>query len=257
MSIREFKLNTKCAGAQALEGLWGPAVGDLLYDMSAKGRGRGNHCTRTGAGPRTQYDEERGHCLLFNGTDDTWSTERALGIGTAPFTLMAWVWSDSTTVQQWASWVASGDAGVGEWMVRIFNSHNALSCLRAYGDGGGIAPEGALGTFNALKDTWAHVAWNRTAAGVSNVYQNGLFVATDAAAADDLNTAKVMTIGSADAAVNRWFQGMIDDVRYYSRALSLAEISYVYDTTRGKPYADLIHRPTRPRTKKRMSRRAE
>lgn len=246
MSLKQFRLDTKSAGAQALEGLWGPGPpGDLLYDMSAKGRGRGNHATRTGAGPRSQYDEVRGHSLLFNGVDDVWSTERALQVDAGAFTMTAWVWLDSTTLQVNAAVCGSGDFHAAEWMFRISGSNGAAAALQGYGALGNISAAAVAGTFHGLKDSWAHVAFSRTTGGVANIYQNGLFVGTDATAADNLNTAKVLQIGCADSAANRWWQGMIDDVRHYSRALSLGEISHIYERTRYHPYADIVLEPIR------------
>jgi len=250
MPVKRFRLDTKSAGAQALEGLWGPGPpGDLLYDMSAKGRGAGNHATRVGAGGRTQLSA-RGRVLLFNGVDDVWNTERPLGIGAASFTICAWVWLDSTVATAGASIAGSGDAGAGEWMFRVSPSSGVGAALSPYADAGGITPSAAAGTFHVVKEEWVHVAWNRDAAGVSNVYQNGVYMATDVTAADNLNTAKVMTIGGADGHATRWWKGMMDDVRYYSRALSLGEIGHIYNATRYQPYADIalgwIRRHGRP-----------
>lgn len=239
MSIKEFRLDRKSVGAQALEGLWGPGPrGDLLYDMSAKGMGKGNHATRTGTGPRTQMSD-RGRVLLFNGVDDVWTTEFALGINTEAFTLCAWILLDSTVPTSAASMIGSGDGGAGEFMFRVSNSDVANARLSFYGNIGGISVSGGLGQFNAWKDIWVHAAVTRDAAGLSVLYQNGLLVSTDAAAADNLNTVELMTIGAADAHPTRWWKGMIDDVRYYSRALSLGQIAHIYESTRWTPYADI------------------
>ncbi len=238
MSIQEFRLDTKSAGAQALEGLWGPVVGDLLYDMSAKGRGRGNHATRTGTGPRSQYSD-RGRALLFNGADDQWTCERSLEIGLDSFTVMAWVWLDSTTLKTNCAAVAQGDSGVAEWMLYILTSEGVNARLAMYGDAGGISVNAGAGTFLAFEDQWTHVAVTRSAAGLCSTYQNGLLMGSDATAADNLNTAKTFTIGCADSHAQRWWQGMIDDVRHYSRALSIGQITQIYNATRWTPYADI------------------
>jgi hypothetical protein len=250
MSIKNFRLDTKSAGAQALEGLWGPVVGDLLYDMSAKGRGRGNHCTRTGTGARSQMSD-RGRVLLFNGADDVWTCERALGIGTASYTFMAWAWLDPAVAVTAACVMGSGDTGVGEFRLGTTNSHNATTRCSHQGDGGGISADGPAGAFHGRKGLWTHVAFTRHAGrATARTLVNGLQVGADLTAADNLNTAKLHTIGCADGHAARWWLGMIDDVRYYSRALSLGEIGHIYTATRWTPYADIAKRTRRPMGKR-------
>jgi len=246
MSVKEFRLDAKSAGAQALEGLWGPGPpGDLLFDVSAKGRGRGNHATRVGAGARTQMSD-RGRVLLFNGVNDLWETERSLEINADPFTLMAWVWLDTTVPTNLAAMLGSGFTAVAEWIFYVTPSTGGVPCrLWALGENGPISAAAALGTFDSAKDNWTHVAWTRTAGAVAYVYQNGIQVATDATAGSNLSTAKALQIGCADTNLLCWWKGMIDDVRYYRRALSIGEITHIYRTTRWTPYADILLRPTR------------
>ncbi|MEE9185242.1 MAG: LamG domain-containing protein [Acidimicrobiia bacterium] len=237
MSIKEFRLDRKAAGAQALEGLWGPGPpGDLLYDMA--GVGKGNHATRAGTGARSQLSD-RGRVLLFNGVDDVWESERSLNIGTEAFTITAWVWLDSTVPGANASFASQGDTAAGEWMFRVVGSNVAGAQLGAYGDTGILNAAAPIGTFHPVKDEWVHVALTReVVAADCHVYQNGALMWTDPAIVN-LNTAKAFDIGGADDAAGRWWKGMIDDVRYYSRTLSLGEITHMYNATRYTPYADI------------------
>lgn len=239
MSFKEFRLDAKSAGAQALDGLWGPGPpGDLLYDVSAKGRGRGNHGTRVGAG-NVWTSSERGIVSQFNGVDDAWNCERALGIDNYAFTLMAWVWLDSTVLSTTASVLGIGDLGADELQYRVQNSHAAGARLRVFGNAGTINVDSVGGSFHGVKESWVHVAVSRIRSGAANIYQNGLLMGTDATAGANLNTVKVLQIGCADSAAISWWKGMIDDVRYYSRTLSIAEITHIYRTTRWTPYADI------------------
>lgn len=243
MSIKEFRLDRKAGGAQALDGLWGPGPpGDLLYDMSAKDMGRGNHATRTGAGARTQLSD-RGRALLFNGADDVWTTEHGLAIGTAAFTACAWVWLDSTVATAAASCLGCGDTAADEWHFRVTDSqHVANAYLTGFGRAGTIRADGAVASFHAFKNNWTHVAFTRADSDVANIYQNGLLMGTDATGGGAINTTKSLTIGGADGHAIRWWKGMISDVRYYSRALSLGQIAHIYNATRWTPYADIALR---------------
>lgn len=237
MSIKEFRLDAKAEGVHGLDGLWGPLVGDLLYDMSAKGRGRGNHATRVGTGARTQLSD-RGRVMLFNGADDAWNCERAFSIGLRPFTVCAWVWLTGPPATTLPSPFSSGNVGAGEWMLRIVNAQNANAQGQFYGAAAAINALSPLGTFHATKDGWTHVAITRRGA-LGRLYQDGLLVASDATSASNLNTAAVFQIGSAGSGANYWWDGMIDDVRYYSRELSLGQLAHIHRTTQYTPYADI------------------
>lgn len=244
MSFKEFRLDAKSAGAQALDSLWGPGPpGDLLYDMSAKGRGRGNHASRVGTG-NVWTPSERGMVAQYNGTDDGFNSEFSLPIGLLPFSVMAWVWLDSTVVSTQANIIGEGSLGAGEWLLRVALSDvGANAKLAFYGDAGGMVAAGANGTFP--RDVWTHAAATRSAAGILALYQNGVLLGTDATAADNLASAGVLTIGNANGVALRWWKGMIDDVRYYSRALSIGQIAHIYEATRWTPYTDIAKGPIR------------
>jgi len=237
MSIKDFRLDRKSAGAQALDGLWGPGPpGDLLYDMS----GRGNHATRIGSTPDFR-NTERGLVPWYDGVDDAYNCERRINLDAVAFTVMAWVWSDSTVATTVPAVCGMGESNPGDWRIRLANAQNPGVSMTADGDAGGIACNAAAGSFDAVRDTWVHVAFTRwigAAAGAA-LYQDGLLMATDAVAPDDLNVADVLQIGCCDNKANRWWKGYIDDVRWYSRALSIAQVTHIYRTTRYHPYADI------------------
>lgn len=252
--MKQFRLDRKSTGAHNLEGLWGPLEGDLLYDMSATGGGRGNHATRAGTGPRSQYDPQRGHCMLFNGTDDVYDCERSL-INVARndgirglYTLMAWVWLDPAVTQTYAG-IISEDAALAanSWRFSVMNSHLATARLRFATVG--IVALADPGTFHGVKGEWVHVALTRRWDGLAgfntvwSLYQNAVLM--DSAIGGGLRADDPMAIGSGMHDANRWWHGMIDDVRQYSRCLTAAQITHIYETTRYHPYADLMLRPTR------------
>lgn len=250
MSIKEFRLDRKSAGAHCLRGLWGPKMGDLVYDVSATGGGKANHATRAGGEPRS-VPSERGHVMLFDGVNDAYASERGLDLGgptgIEAFTVMAWVWLDSTVPQVAPGIMSQGAFGGTEWILWIgwANIANANLWFSAIG----ISCEAPLGSFHAVKNQWVHVAASRQmiggGGGTVSIYQNGVLMDTDPTALNNVGTAKVLQIGSGQSEATRWFKGMIDDVRYYNRGMSIAEIHHVYQTTRYHPYADIMLRPTR------------
>jgi hypothetical protein len=187
---------------------------------------------------------DRGRVMLFNGADDTWEVETAFAIGLGTFTVCAWVWMDAPPATSLSAPFASGNVGAGEWMLRIVNAQNANAQAQAYGAGAAINVTAALGSFHALKESWVHLAYTRRGA-LATLFQNGISMGTDATANSNLNTAKPFRIGHANVGANYWWDGMIDDVRYYSRELSLGEIGHIYERTRWTPYADIRKMPKR------------
>jgi len=247
MTVKEFRLDRKSTGAHQLEGLWGPLEGDLLYDMSAKNGGMGHHGTRAGTGPRSQRST-RGQVPLFNGVDDYYQCDGPMRISHDTFTVMAWVWLDSTGLDDKPTAVGSGAGGASDWLLAIYDADVAGSFLRF--NGVAITAAAAAGSFHPLKDSWAHIAAVRWHDGGSanaqmDLYQNGLLVGNDNVAHSTFLPYEIVQIGQSFGRANRWWQGMIDDVRYYSRALTGAQIHYIYRRTKDTPYADLMLRPTR------------
>ena len=83
---------------------------------------------------------------------------------------------------------------------------------------------GALeGTSTIVRNVWTHVAVVPDGrANIRKLYVNGALEATGIAAPGD-GTGPLWIGGGASTAL--WFQGKIDDVRIFERALSSAEIS--------------------------------
>ncbi len=78
--------------------------------------------------------------------------------------------------------------------------------------------------------TWTHVCyvWNGTNV---SIYGNGAAVATTSSSD---SVANVSTIGARDASGNGNWDGKIDDMRVYNRALSATEVKQIYNTGQGK-----------------------
>ncbi len=84
-----------------------------------------------------------------------------------------------------------------------------------------------------LLNTWYHLAATYDGAGNEAIYLNGVLVGSNSIAPMNTNTSEgVLRVGSAMATVaNSWFNGQIDDIAIYNRALSACEIYSLYDTT--------------------------
>ena len=72
-------------------------------------------------------------------------------------------------------------------------------------------------------NTWTHVAMTYDGANL-RFYQNGTLVTTKATTGAMAVTAGALKIGG-DSIWGEWFQGSLDEVRVYNRALTAAEIT--------------------------------
>jgi hypothetical protein len=239
MAELAFRINRKSPLVNCLAGLWGPCQGDMLYDMAIPGKG--NHCSRVGGEPRWDLDTLRGYVPYFDGVNDSWDSERSLNIGWTAFTVCAWVWLDST-ITHGAVALGQTDVGVRRWAFWVQNADNANAQLRF--NGIAIVATAAAGSF--LKDQWVHIAASRRrrpGAQRMDLYQNGALVASDAFANSNLTATEPLTIGSFDADPIYYWKGKITDARYYNRGLTMAEVNWIYRTTRWETYKDIRLRP--------------
>lgn len=239
------------AGAQAgLIGYWtfDEGEGTVAADRS----GNGNDGTLEGA-PQWTAQGKRGGALEFDGDGDYIQTTLFDELKTAEnFSLLAWFKTNVTDTGQYhIIWI--GDGGGNGWggqselhiTINHFSYNNKLSFY--FGSGGEL--DGTSINIVSLEDFTDTADWHHIAGVIENAngptvrgtlyldgqvvepfvdgFVNGngdLFPTTDSADVperDTWNTA--LRIGQAGPA-QRWFNGVIDEVRGYNRALSQAEV---------------------------------
>jgi hypothetical protein len=75
---------------------------------------------------------------------------------------------------------------------------------------------------------WVHLAATRDASNLVTIYVNGNAVKTGVATTPTV-AAGTFSIGASAGCINQQFNGSIDDVRVYNRALSAAEVAALYN----------------------------
>jgi hypothetical protein len=140
--------------------------------------------------------------------------------GSKARTVAAWIKTDDAGVQFIASW---GKEAIGRrWLFYINNSGNLyVSVYRGY-----------MKTTNLdLRDgAWHHVAVVLPH-GSSNVEDVKLYVSGQEQTSTSFKSREISTAGSTDVTIgvnlssDKYFDGLIDDVRIYSRALDANEIT--------------------------------
>ncbi len=85
-------------------------------------------------------------------------------------------------------------------------------------------------------DSWTHVIATWTATGTATLYVNGEVSGTPGLTGDPslITTTNALRIGIRSNATDYGFDGLIDDVRLYSRNLSVREVQMIYAQTKDK-----------------------
>lgn len=164
------------------------------------------------------------NALHFDGTDDYIQTTYPGVLGNAPRTVEAWIKLPTTTsgenlVTTWGSDNVNG----GRFTVRI-NNVSGLYKLRIENKGGGIN-----GTVTLSDGNWHHIAVTYDNSLSTNKYK--LYVDGSLDTQGDISTA-TNTVALTNMIIGRrinpslggYFNGSIDEVRVWDKALTLAEI---------------------------------
>jgi hypothetical protein len=194
-----------------------------------------NNGTLMGAPLYQSWSSAYGKAIVLNGTTDS------VDLGNKP----VWNPAGSFSVSLWANpaaWatsygnvmVSNGGEGTTGWQVRRYSNNNFCFTTRGTGT---TSPEDTPSTIGPTVNEWVHIACvydsvNNT----KSIYINGVLnvtVNTTAGAkiaATTLNTyiGYRPLIGTV---AESFFNGMLDDVRIYMRALSAEEVDYLSDPT--------------------------
>jgi prepilin-type N-terminal cleavage/methylation domain-containing protein len=214
----------------ALSGLWNPTglVGYWNFEEGAGSStvdqsGNGNAGVWSGSTPYYTSGRVGSYAGQFNGTDDvvTVSSSNTLNI------------TQAVTIAGWVYWRGMPDTAIH----RIVDKNTKNYTLAIYGSNNATNPDklifainnftiGAYATFPVSTNNWYYVVgtYDGTAA---RLYINGSFNSQGAGIANIQTSALPLTIGWAGTGIN--FNGLIDDVRIYNRALSAAEIQALYN----------------------------
>ncbi len=202
-----------------LVGYWtfdGKDTTDKIYDVA----GGNNGYLAVGATTSAKTMGKQGQALSFNGTDREIdiADNASLNLDTS-FTISAWI------KRQGTSWSPIYDASASfGWVFQISDTNKITLTETAVND--------YMGTSNVQNGVWQHVVVVKNGNGASNTtfYLNG--VADGTASSDTIITPSgIKKIGYDNSF---FFNGSIDDVRLYNRALSASEVKSLYLASESK-----------------------
>ncbi len=199
---------------------WTSATAGTALDRS----GNGNTGTLTSMNRSTSIDGGvLGQALIFDGSSDyvdMGATPSSLNL-TGSLSVSAWIKPDTFGGGDRGRIVDSGGAGTDGFAFNV-DDFNGTDALGFFPGTGPLTSNNSVITLGV----WQHVAvsYNGTTA---TFYVNGVSVGSDTGS-PPLSTSANFLIG--DRAVNndRQFDGLIDDVRVYNRALTAEEVKQLY-----------------------------
>ncbi len=174
------------------------------------------------AAPTAQAQGNAGHALDFDGVNDYVS----LPLASPPasnYTLSAWVHLRSGGTSGGARMALLSSTACGGSVELLIHSGTASASDPQYLELGRCgAFHGSLSTNQVLLNTWTHVAVTVGADKTVTYFVNGSPAGTWSAAALDVSLGSVVNLG--DNSGGRQFDGLLDEVQIWNRALSPAEI---------------------------------
>ena len=205
-------------GAQPVKGSWhlDEGSGNTTKDSS----GQGNDGTLVN-GP-TWVDGKYGKALSFNGSDDYVSTP--LSLNTVPKTYEAWIYHP--TISGGWKWIIGNDNGNYNGHFIVTNGSTAKfefvycypSTCDSYPSNSTLSP-----------NQWYHVVASVSSTNVK-IFINGILDKEYSELSIGTVSGVSHVIGKHSAVSSYYFNGIIDEVRIYNRALSAEEISDLYGT---------------------------
>ena len=161
-----------------------------------------------------------GKALVFDGTND-YVSGSGVTISNSAFTISAWI--KSATYSADNQFFSLGSVGANDQSIH-------LRFTSATGFRFGMYNDDLNATFNAYANRWTLVTVTLDSSKLQTIYQDGV--------AKSSRTASSLFTGNTSWSIGRWvaqnsefFNGSIDDVRIYNRALSAAEVTALYGKT--------------------------
>lgn len=202
-------------------------AGNKVFDRS----GNGNHGFYNGTSSQTWMDGKIGGALRFDGVDDF--------VEAPTIDISSW---SGITVSAWVSWKSI----VNDEHTIVGNSHSAdpgfnfylepdcTNCIESY-----IRTEpdtligGEFNDLNLTDDVWSHVVMTYDLSTMKAYLNTQVSGITFSGGIIDQSVPYLpIGIGRNPDTEDKYFQGLIDEVRIYDRALSADEVKRLYNMGR-------------------------
>ena len=169
-----------------------------------------------------------GGALQFNGSNDYVNMPNDTNFDTSERTVCLWFNQNSLTSAGTSQYMfSSGTGSPNRFYMKVDNDDQRCQV-------GNSGPGEVYVRDVVSAGVWYHVALTYTldaSGNTARVYFNG-GSSSNTASGFNLSGASNVTVGSFRDGSSNWFNGKVDDVRVYNRALSADEIKAIYDATK-------------------------
>ncbi len=190
------------------------------------------HGTVTGAVLANDRKGTANKAYSFNGTTDYISNGTSLVTLNSSFSISAWINIADITHNTYSIVGANTGNDIAKTYFIFMHRTDKSGLTFQWDNGAGSAFWPATASQNLTANTWTHaVVVFQPSANTVDIYQNGVRVTHDTAfiTAPDQTTGQTWNIGSwGGTPVANFFNGSLDDIRIYNRALSAAEVTALY-----------------------------
>ncbi|MBI5360698.1 MAG: DUF2341 domain-containing protein [Planctomycetes bacterium] len=235
LSDYQVKVENPVYNETGLVGSWHleENTGTLAGDSS----GNSNSGTWNGTGSHWTASGKFGNAGTFNGSNDYVEIPNSSALSiTNTITIEGWVQFNSLGGGTFGYKVIAAKVTTGTYQYGLgVRNSNGL-----YFGFGNATAETTLGT-NFTTGTWYHIVGVSSVNNFHKYYINGVEAWSTTAATNVTGIADAVRLGNANAGGygTNWFDGIIDEVRIYNRALSPVEIKAHYDAKVKLNYGDI------------------
>jgi hypothetical protein len=146
---------------------------------------------------------------------------------TTGLTISVWAYPDTSP-----SWARFIDFGNGAPSNNFFFGRNGTSTQPIYSTYNGTGAGGNYGTGAITNSTWQLYTVTHSTTGIVTIYINGVPQGSSGVVFIPNNVTRTLNyVGRSNFATDAYYDGKMDDLRIYRRALNSTEISTLY--TRG------------------------
>ncbi|MCK5594039.1 MAG: hypothetical protein KAI18_02235, partial [Candidatus Aenigmarchaeota archaeon] len=191
----------------------------------------GNNGTCTGNTCSNYTTGKFGEGMLFDGTNDSLKIESlsSINFGTGDLTFSTWIKTLDSNYKVILK-KANSAYPFEEYELSIMSSTQIRGCAVDCGTGAcgfGSSRNCLEGNINVVDGLWHHILYLRSSTS-QNIYVDGQLINSLTETAWDTDNSDYLYIGSHNS-VNYFFNGTIDEVRIYNRALTPTEINASYN----------------------------
>lgn len=216
--IGEWKID-EISGATAND-TWGRLSNGILNGFTDTTAGYGDANT---SGWMSSSNCISGTCLKFNGSSTYLNCGTNAILDVDSITVSAWIKTGNSVPVDWATIIAKGNQGA--------NNHFWLNYRTGYFSfeyGNGTARTAAVNNIVPLINTWYYIVGTYTS-GSGYLYVNGARGAQNIGLSGNLGTNVLdLIIGRCSYATSYYWNGLIDDVRFFNAAMPTSQIKEQY-----------------------------